>query len=151
MSYRASDARQQLLDQVARAAEHLGSALADLGEAYDRLDERTGDRLEEQLFTPVRTAYGRAQRAHTFFARRFELPVRTFQAPVRPLPTDPGHGIERAAESLRSADEVLSTLQDSMLPVEVGDPELRSDLTAVRELIADAPRHAREIVRTLGR
>jgi hypothetical protein len=151
MSYRASDARQRLLDEVARAAKHLGSALADLGETYDRLDELSADRLEEQLFTPVRTAYGRAQRAYISFARRFDLPARTFEPPVRPLPADPGSGIERAAESLRSADEVLATLQDSMLPVEVGDPDLRADLTTVRELIADAPRHARDIVRTLGR
>ena len=38
-----------------------------------------------------------------------------------------------------------------MLPVEVGDPELRSGLSRVRELIAPLPDRARNLVRVLGR
>ena len=46
---------------------------------------------------------------------------------------------------------MLATLQDSMLPVEVGDPELRAGLSAVRESIGPLPGRARELLRTLGR
>jgi hypothetical protein len=38
-----------------------------------------------------------------------------------------------------------------MLPVEVGDPQLRAGLAAVRELIGGLRAQARELVRTLGR
>ena len=151
MSYRAADARQQLLDQVANATNSIGGALLALGEAYERMDEQAGDRLESALFRPAQAAYGRAQRAHNGFAERFGLATRTFAAPAARLPTDPRHGIEQAADALRGADETLATLQDSMLPVDVGDPELRADLSHIRELIAPLPGAARDIVRTLGR
>jgi hypothetical protein len=151
VSYTTADARQQVLDELGRAADHVGASLAALGEAYERMDEQSGDRLEEALFRPVQAAYGRTQRAHADFAKRYELPMRTFEPAAQRLPTDPKHGIEFASEELRSADEVLATLQDSMLPVEVGDPELRADISHVRELIAGLPGRAREIVRVLGR
>jgi hypothetical protein len=38
-----------------------------------------------------------------------------------------------------------------MMPVEVGDPELRAGLAEVRELLGAVPGRAREFVRTLGR
>jgi hypothetical protein len=38
-----------------------------------------------------------------------------------------------------------------MLPVEVGDPELRAGLADVRELVGNLRSRARELVRTLGR
>jgi hypothetical protein len=38
-----------------------------------------------------------------------------------------------------------------MMPVEVGDAELRTGLAEVRELIADLSEQARELVRILGR
>jgi hypothetical protein len=38
-----------------------------------------------------------------------------------------------------------------MLPVEVGDPELRAGLAEVRELLGGLRARARELVRTLGR
>jgi hypothetical protein len=151
VSYHAADARQQLLDELARAADNIGVALLALGEAYERMDEQAGDRLESELFRPVQAAYGRAQRAHNGFAGRFGLAARSFSAPTARLPTDPRHGIEQAADALRTADETLATLQDSMLPVEVGDPELRADLSRIRELIAPLPSAAHDIVRTLGR
>ena len=41
----------------------------------------------------------------------------------------PGRGVKAflddAAKEVQEADTTLSTLQDSMLPVELGDPELR--------------------------
>jgi hypothetical protein len=151
MSYTAADARQQLLDELARATDHIAAALAALGEAYEQMEEHAGDRLEQELFRPVQAAYGRAQRAHAGFAGRYSLPTRSFDVPGARLPTDPRHGIEFASEELRGADETLATLQDSMLPVEVGDPEIRADISHVRELIGPLPTRAREIVRVLGR
>ena len=59
--------------------------------------------------------------------------------------------IARAAASVERADATLATLQDSMLPVEVGDPELRAGLEDVRKLLGEVPGHARQFVRTLGR
>jgi hypothetical protein len=38
-----------------------------------------------------------------------------------------------------------------MLPVDVGDPELRAALADLRGLIGDFSRNARELVRTIGR
>ena len=47
MAYTSAEARQDLLDAFAEAIEHIGVALADLGAAYELLDERNADRLEE--------------------------------------------------------------------------------------------------------
>jgi hypothetical protein len=151
MSYTTADGRRQILDELAEAADQIGVALAALGEAYEHMDERSADRLEEELFRPVQASYGRAKRTHTDFAGRHGLPVHTFEQPGVRLPTDARGSIEHAVDALGSADERLSTLQDSMLPVEVGDPELRAGLSEVRELIAPVPGRAREVVRTLGR
>jgi hypothetical protein len=49
------------------------------------------------------------------------------------------------------ADTILVDLQDSMLPVEVGDAELRSGLAEVRELLAPLPERAHQLLRTFGR
>ena len=38
-----------------------------------------------------------------------------------------------------------------MLPVEVGDPELRAGLAEVRELVSHLRGDARELLRTFGR
>jgi len=54
-------------------------------------------------------------------------------------------------QAIGSADLKLATLQDSMLPVEVGDAELRAGLEQVRSAIADLRARAHELVRTLGR
>lgn len=147
-----ADARQQLLDAVAEATNDIGGALGSLGEAYERLDEQTADRLEQELFRPVQLAYGRAQRTHSEFAARHGLPSRRFEpAP----PGAPSHGVKElldaAVEAVDRADTALSVLQDSMLPVEFGDEELRTGLRGVRELLGDLRRRAREIVRTFGR
>jgi hypothetical protein len=147
-----ADARQQLLDAVAEATNAIGAALGSLGEAYERLDEQTADRLEQELFRPVQLAYGRAQRTHSEFASRHGLPTRTF---VPAPPGAPSHGVkdllETAVEAVERADATLSTLQDSMMPIEFGDQELRSGLQGVRELLGDLRPRARELVRTLGR
>lgn len=152
MAYRASDARQHLLDTVAEAIEELGFALASLGAAYEQLDEFTADRLEEELFRPVQGAYGRARRTHAEFADRHGLEGRTFQPASPGVPSSRARGfIDDAVDALRRADDTLSGLQDSMLPVEVGDAELRAGLADVREQIGGLAGRARELIRTLGR
>ena len=45
----------------------------------------------------------------------------------------------------------LADLQDSMMPVEVGDRELREGLSETREAIADLPSRARRLMRAQGR
>jgi hypothetical protein len=147
-----AEARQQLLDALGEATDHLGSALAYLGAAYERLDEHTADQLEEQLFRPVQSAYGRAQRTYSEFAGRYDLPGRKFSQASPGAPSqDARHLIDAAVEAVAQADGTLSTLQDSMLPVEFGDPELRSGLQGVRELLGDLRGRARGLVRTIGR
>jgi hypothetical protein len=152
MAYSTADARQQLLDTVADAADELGFALASLGEAYERLDEQTADKLEAELFRPVQMAYGRAQRTHAEFAARHGLPKRTFEPRSPGAPSQGVKGLlENAVEAVGSADTTLATLQDSMLPVEVGDAELRAGLAEVRTLVGDLPARARELLRIVGR
>lgn len=152
MTYGSQEARQRLLDTIAEATDLLGAALAALGDAYEQLDEHSADRLEEQLFRPVQAAYGRARRTHTGFAERHNLPTRTFE----PAPSGaPSHGVrgflEMALESVDEADIELAELQDSLMPVEVGDAELRAGLAEVRELIGVLPERARELLRRWGR
>ncbi len=152
VTYTTADGRQQILDALARAIEELGGAIAALGEAYELLDERTADRLEQELFRPVQTAYGRAQRTYSGFAERHELPSRTFAPGAQGAPSTGVKGfIDGALDAAGRADGELAALQDSMLPIEVGDAELRAGLQEVRELIGELRHKARELVRTLGR
>ncbi len=152
MAYSAADGRTQLLDTLADATDELGLALAALGEAYEQVDEHTGDVLEERLFRPVQLAYGRASRAHGQFAARHGLESRAFEARNPGLPSLGAKGfVESAVEAIREADGTLSTLQDSLLPVEVGDPQIRAELADLREIMGDLPHQARELLRTFGR
>jgi hypothetical protein len=153
MPYASDEARRELLDTVAEATESIGAAIAALGAAYERLDEHSADRLEEELFRPVQAAYGRARRTHSRFAERHGLPGRDFAAPASAgLPSQGVGGfMERALEAIGEADVVLADLQDSMRPVEVGDAELRAGLADVRALLAPLPDRARAFLRTLGR
>ncbi|MGN6373277.1 MAG: hypothetical protein ACTHM1_09850 [Solirubrobacteraceae bacterium] len=152
MTYTAEEGRQQILDALALAAQEVGIALAELSEAYEHLDNHAAERLEETLFQPVQAAYGRAKSLHTAFAERCGLPRRTFDAAPQVAPSaTPKGSIERAVERAAKADATLAELQDSMLPVEVGDEPLRSGLAGIRQLLADLRTRGREIVRTLGR
>jgi len=152
VAYSTAQARQDLLDDVAAAIDDLGVALAALGAAYEQLDETTGDRLEEALFRPVQSAYGRAKRTYAGFAERHGLPPRTFPDAV---PGHPSQGVkafvETAVAATTRADGRIAELQDSMRPVDVGDGELRAGLSEVRRLVGDVPARAREFTRVLGR
>jgi hypothetical protein len=152
MTYTAAEARQQLLDDLAIAIDQLALAIACLGAAYERLDEDRGDELEERLFRPTQLAYGRARRTHAEFAQRHGLRTREF-APASPgLESQDARALlDHGAEALRSADETIAELQDSMLPVEVGDTELRAGLSAVRMTIAELPDRAGNLIRIVGR
>jgi hypothetical protein len=152
VSYVAGEARQELLDSLGEAIDRIAAALAALGEAHEQLSTAPADRLEEELFRPIQAAYGRAKRTHMGFAQRQGLPARTF-APATPGPPSTGiRGfVDDAVTSAAEADALLVELQDSMAPVEVGDPELRAGLAEVRELLGDVPARAREFERTLGR
>lgn len=152
MSYTAAEGRQQILDALADAADQLAVALAELSEAYERLDEHAGERLEEALFGPVQTAYGRSKRTHKAFAERSQLSARPFETPSQVAPSHSARAsIERAIEQAAKAEETLAELQDSMLPVEVGDDDLRASLADIRRLLAPVPSRGRELLRTLGR
>jgi hypothetical protein len=152
MTYTTVEARQHLLDQLAGAGGKLGVALAYLGEAYEQLDEYAGERLEDELFRPVRKAYGLLKRGHAEFATRHGLPPGMSEPePPQVLPDNAKGAIDHALEAVGEADGVLAELQDSMLPVEVGDPELRATLAQVRQLLGGLPEQARQLVRTLGR
>jgi hypothetical protein len=152
MAYSAGEARGQLLDDIAAAADQLALALASLGEAYEELDEQTAERLEEELFRPVGHAYGRARRSHAEFAERYGLPGRAFErSSGGQHSADPRVYVERAVEAIERADQGLAELQDSMLPVEVGDRELRDALSEVRETIAELPARARRLMQARGR
>jgi len=150
--YTTADARQQLLDSLAEATDELGVALASLSEAYERLDERNADRVEQELFRPVQSAYGRAKRTYAEFAERHGLADRAFEPAIAGAPSRGVKGfLDSAVSAIAGADRTLATLQDSMLPVEVGDTRLRAGLEQVRELLDGLGARARELVRTLGR
>jgi hypothetical protein len=152
VSYTTAQGRQRLLDSVAEATDALALALAYLGAAYEQLDEYHGDQLEEKLFRPVQLAYGRAKRTHAEFAARSGLEGRAFDTPAAGLPSIGAKGfVERATDAVDEADAALSELQDSLLPIEVGDAEVRAGITDVRQRIGGLRRQAREVLRTFGR
>ncbi len=152
MAYTNAQARTQLLDTLAQATEEIASALASLSEAYEQLDEHSAERLEGELFRPVQMAYGRAKRTHKEFAQRHELAGREFASAPEGAPSRGVRAfVDAAMDAVGRADGTLATLQDSMLPVEVGDAELRAGLEEVRTLLGPLRGRAREFVRTLGR
>jgi hypothetical protein len=152
MAYTSESARIQLIDQLGEAVDHLSVAVTALGEAYEAADERTAAELEERLFRPVQGAYGRAVRTRSGFAERHQLSPGAIVSRAAPAPSaDPRVHLERAIQAIEQADQVVAEMQDSMLPVEVGDRELRDGLTEVRELIAAAPREGRQLIRLVGR
>jgi hypothetical protein len=153
LAYVTREAREELLETIAEAIDELGRALGALGDAYEQLDERTADVLEEELFRPAQAAYGRAKRTYAGFAERHDLTAgRTFE-PVSPGAASRGVKafVEIAAEAVEDTDNILAELQDSMRPVEVGDPELRAGLADVRARLADVPDRAARLISRFGR
>jgi hypothetical protein len=152
MAITALEARTQICDDLAEAIDKLALAVACLTEAYEALDVDTADRLEAELFRPVQRAFGRSKRTHTVFAERHGLPKLDVASP------EPGRSpqgvkgfVERAVEAADAADRQIAELQDSMLPIESGDGELREGLSETRELLGQLPDASRRFLRTLGR
>lgn len=146
------EARTRILDELAEAVDRIALALACLGEAFELVSVTSADRLESELYMPVQKAYGRGKRTYTQFAERWSLEAREL---VTPAPGRPSQGakafVERAVIAAAEGDRAIADLQDSMLPIESGDAELRSGLTEARELLEPLPIAAREYLRTLGR
>jgi hypothetical protein len=59
--------------------------------------------------------------------------------------------VDTAAEAVGETEHLLAEIQDSMMPVEVGDATLRAGLAEIRELVAPPPARALELVRVIGR
>ncbi len=146
------EAREEILAELSMAIDRVALATACLGQAYELVDETTGDRLEAELFRPVQRAYARAKRIQSAFAARVELAARASAQPSAGLPSQGvKRFVERAGEAAADADRRLAELQDSMLPIEAGDAELRAGLAEVRELLAEVPPAVRAFLRTFGR
>lgn len=152
MSYTTHEGRQRILADLSQAAGQLQLALSYLTDAYEMVDEIVGDRLEAQLFSRVQAAFGRASRTRSEFTSRYALQSPAGDSPAAGArPHDARGLIEGAIDAVERADHWIAELQDSMLPVEVGDPQLRAGLSETRELIAHVPARGRELVRVLGR
>jgi hypothetical protein len=147
-----AEARQQILDDLAAALDQLGLAVACLSEAFEQLAVDSADRLEADLYRPVQRAYGRGKRTHAQFAERVGLSGDTFEPPSAGASSQGARDLVlRMAAAIADADRRVAELQDSMLPIEAGDAELRAGLGEVRELLEPVPRAAALFLRTLGR
>src|SRR5436309_15568484 len=103
-----AEGRRELLEALGEVADEIGVALSGLGAAYEQLDERSADELEEKLFRPVQLAYGRARRTYAEFAARHGLPIRDFEPPPPGVPSTGAKAfIERAVEAVGRADHAL--------------------------------------------
>ncbi|MGH2987543.1 MAG: hypothetical protein ACRDLO_12765 [Solirubrobacterales bacterium] len=152
MAITTGQARAQIVHDLGAATDRIALAVASLGAAYELLDELTADRLEADLFRPVQRALGRAKRTNAEFAARHRLTVRDGTEPSPGLPSQGVNAfVNGAVVAATDASRLIAELQDSMLPIEFGDPELRSGLADARELVDQLPAAARDFLRTLGR
>ena len=146
------EVRQGVLDTIGESIEQLGAALAALGIAYELLDERSQDRLEDELFGPVQKGYGRAKKTYADFAARYHLAAANFDPPSSTSGSrDVRRFLDAAIEAVDEAEEVLIHLQDSGQTVDYGDADLRAGLAGVREIIGGVREGGRSFMRTLGR
>lgn len=146
------EARGQILDELGVAVERIALAVACLTEAYEHLAVTSADRLEAELFRPAQKAFGRAKRTHSQFAERTGSPAGRFEQPSAGRRSQGVTAfVERAVVAAVEADHLIADLQDTMLPTEFGDPELRSGLSEIRASLDALPAAARGFLRTLGR
>lgn len=152
MAISTREARERILDELAGAVERIALAVACLGEAFEQLSVMSADRLEAELFRPAQRAYGRGKRTHAQFAERTGLVARELVAASAGRRSQGVKAfVEGAVAAAADADHRIAELQDSMLPIESGDAELRTGLAEIRESLAELPIPAREFLRTLGR
>jgi hypothetical protein len=146
------EARTQIVDELGGATLQIAYSVACLGAAYELLDETTADRLEAELFRPVQRALGRAKRTNAEFASRYGLKAPAVEAPPPGVPSQGVRAfIDRAVNAAAEASRRIAELQDSMLPIEAGDTELRAALAETRELVDQIAAPARAFLNTLGR
>jgi hypothetical protein len=107
--------------------------------------------MEQVLHRPLQSAYGQLKRTNAEFARRFGLVAPDALDSTQPAPEDPRLALENAADAIQAADDMLAELQDSLLPVEVGDQELRAGLSGTRTAIAPLPAACDEMISRFGR
>jgi len=152
VTFTTAEARDRIIGDLEAAEEELGFAVASLGEGFEALPEGSADRLEDELFRPVQKAYVRTKRTRTGFAQRVARETDEPQPkPVGP-PSQGAKGfIQQAAGAAIQAGQILAELQDSMMPVEGGDAELRAGLSEIRELLSPIRVSAATFLRTLGR
>jgi hypothetical protein len=152
MAITATEAREKILGDLAGAIDRVALAVASLGEAFEQLPESSGDRLESELFRPVQRAYALGKRTHAGFAARSGLETGAFELPSPGLASQGAKAlVEQAVAAAADADHRIAELQDSLLPVESGDAELRAGLADVREQLAGVATAALGFQRTLGR
>ncbi len=151
MSYTTDSGRRQILDDASSAVTPLQGAIEALTELYEQLDEPTADRLEETVFKPLQAGYGQLRRTLTEFATRYGMRPPVFNSPNVALPNDPRTVLEHVADAAEEADEILAELQDTLLPVEVGDTELRAGLSGARTQISRVPAQCGDLIRIFGR
>ena len=145
-------AREQILEELAGATVQIGFTVGCLGAAYELLDEMTADRLEADLFRPAQRAFTQAKRTGSAFAGRYGLTPVSREAPSPGLASQGVKiFVERAITAALEASRRIAELQDSMLPIEAGDPELRAGLAEIRELLTGVPAASSAFMRTFGR
>ena len=94
----------------------------------------------------------RAKRTSSSFAGRYGLTAPSREAPSPGLASQGVKVfVERAITAATEASRRIAELQDSMLPIEAGDAELRAGLAETRELVDGVPAPARTFLSTLGR
>jgi len=146
------ESRERILGDLAEAIDQLALSIACLSAAYELLTVNPADRLETELFAPVQKAFGRSKRTYAQFAERTGLDTRPLDSPQAGRPSQGVKSfVDRAVAAAGEADLILAELQDSMLPIEAGDAELRAGLADVRQLLSGLASTAREFLRTLGR
>lgn len=146
------EASEQIVFELGNAVERATLASACLSSAYELLGTAPADRLEDELFRPVQKALGRAKRARARFAESSGVPAAELEQESAGLPSQGVKAlVEKAIVAAAEADHAIAELQDSMMPIEFGDAELRADLAAIRELLDGLPSLSREFLRTLGR
>lgn len=152
MAITAAEAREQIATDLASAIDEVALAQACLGEAFERLAVTSADRLEAELFRPTQRAFGRSKRTYLRFAEQHGLATRGFDtSPPGPRSQGARDLIETALTAAGNADGLLAELQDSMLPIEFGDAELRSGIAEARASLGELAPASRTFLRGLGR
>lgn len=152
MTITRSEGVREILDELGRATDAAALALACVGEAYEQLTTAPADRLEESVFRPAQSGFTAAKKAYLGYAARAGVDPGGFETPSAGLPSQGVKGfLERAAVAASEAEHVIAELQDSLLPIEFGDPELRAGLSAAREGLARVAPAAKVFLASYGR